>query len=137
MSEYCDIKTQFKSLPALLSALQETGGWSQEQIQVYAEPQHLVGHGGDARQQTAHVIIRREHVGYASNDLGFIRGADGTYTAIISEYDSHRYGPQWQGRLRQNYAFHALRLQQQARGRTVTRRSLPNGKIIVEVGGYR
>jgi hypothetical protein len=146
MSEYCDIKTEFKSEPALIAALQETGGWTADQIERHATPQSLTDFHGNVRPDAAHVIIRRKHVGPASNDLGFVRQADGRYQMIISDFDrgngeyanmKHaRYGEAWQARLRQNYAYHAIRLQQQARGRTVTRQTV-GGKVIVTVGGYR
>lgn len=141
MSEYADIKTQFKSLPALLAALQETGGWTREQIETHDTPQHLFGYMDDQREQTANVIIRRQNVGAASNDIGFSRGADGSYSAVISAYDGgqeySRYGKAWQGRLKQSYAYHAIRLQQQQRGRTVNRTTDAQGRMIVTVGGIR
>ena len=35
----------------------------------------------------ANIIIRRQHVGGASNDVGFLKKADGSYELIISEFD--------------------------------------------------
>jgi Protein of unknown function (DUF1257) len=55
--------------------------------QVSEKAQHLEGYHGDQRQQTAEIIIKRREVGGASNDVGFKRNADGTFTAIISDYD--------------------------------------------------
>ena len=60
MSMYCNIKTQFKNRAALIAALMETGRWTAEQIEVHDEPRHLYGYHGDQREQTAHVIIRRQ-----------------------------------------------------------------------------
>lgn len=137
MSEYCDIKTQFKSEEALIDALLEASPqWTRDMIELHAEPQHLFGYQDDQREQTAHLIIRREHVGGAANDIGFLRGPDGTYTAQISRYDSHRYGERWQGKLKQSYAYHAIRRQQERHGRTVTRTVRTDGKILVTVRGY-
>lgn len=138
MSEYVDIKTEFKSLDALLDALQECGGWTREQIETHAEPQHLIGYHGDTREQTAHVIIRRKNVGTAANDIGFYQEpGTGKYRAVISQFDHGKYGAGWQGRLSQSYAYHAIRRQQARMGRTVTRETLKNGKMIVTVGGIR
>jgi len=138
LSEYVDIKTEFKNLDALIDALQECGGWTREQIETHAEPQHLYGYHGDRREQTAHVIVRRQFVGYAANDIGFYREprAD-KYRAVISQFDHGRYGKDWQGRLAQSYAYHTIRRQQARMGRTVARQTLPNGKMIVTVGGIR
>jgi len=41
------------------------------------------------------VIIRRAHIGRLSNDIGFRRHDDGTFEAVISEYDRHRYHQRW------------------------------------------
>ena len=48
---------------------------------------NLYGYTGDRRAQVANIIIRKKHVGAASNDIGFIKTADGKYELIISEYD--------------------------------------------------
>jgi hypothetical protein len=67
----------------LVEALKEMG----YHPQVSEKPQHLEGYHGDKRTQTAEIIIPRKQVGGASNDVGFKRNADGTFTAIISDYD--------------------------------------------------
>ncbi len=46
----------------------------------------LYGYRGDRRPETAGLVVRRAHIGSASNDLGFVRSADG-YFPIISDYD--------------------------------------------------
>lgn len=55
--------------------------------QVSEKPQQLEGYHGDKRSQTAEIIIPRKQVGGASNDVGFKKNADGSYTAIVSDYD--------------------------------------------------
>lgn len=137
MSRYCTVNTQFSDLNALLVAISETGKWTIAQIEQHATPQHLFGYKGDQRAEKAHIIIRRQHVGGASNDLGFVRGEDGNYEAIVSEYDSRRYGKDWIGKLTGNYAYHKVRLEQEARGRQVSRERCPNGHQRVVVTGYR
>lgn len=135
MSEYCQVKTAFKDRDNLVTALMRTGGWRNDQIEVHQEAQHLYGFQGDMREQTAHVIVRRQHVGGASNDLGWERQADGTYLCHISQYDSHRYGAKWQGKLKQHYALACMEKQARMSGRKVTYRE-QNGKIMGEVVGY-
>ena len=98
----------------------------------------LSGYQGDVRPQKAHVVIRREHVGQAANDVGCERMPDGTYRAWISGFDCrHRFDQAMQNRIKQEYAYHVVRRQQSALGRTVERRSLPNGELEVVIAGYR
>lgn len=138
MSRYCKVRTEFKDTEALLDALMETGSWTKEQIEVHSIPQHLCGYQGDQRKETAHIIIRRKHIGRASNDIGFVKEEDGNYKAIISQHDSGRYGSRWNGQLKGNYAFHKLRREQEGRGRRVSRtRCQRTGKQTVEITGYR
>jgi hypothetical protein len=73
-------------------------------VEVHADGAALVGYYGDERPETAHVIIRRAQLDSASNDIGFVRGEDGRYQAILSEYDrSIGYGNQWLGKVHQHY----------------------------------
>lgn len=46
----------------------------------------LFGFQGDQRVETADIVIRRKHIGSASNDVGFARTAQG-YVPVISQYD--------------------------------------------------
>ena len=48
--------------------------------------------------------IRRAHLDSASNDIGFARGTDGCFRAILSEYDrSIGYSDRWLGKVQQHY----------------------------------
>ncbi len=72
--------------------------------EVDAEGAPLIGYHGDERPERAHVIIRRAQLDSASNDIGFVRGADGRFRAILSEYDrSIGYDAQWLGKVHQHY----------------------------------
>lgn len=137
MSRYCTVKTEFKDGCALVDALIETGSWQAEQIEVHDIPQNLRGYKGDERKETAHIIIRRKHVGRSSNDLGFTKNEDGNYEAIISAYDSRKYGESWMNQLRGNYAYHRVRRQQENHGRSVSRERMSDGRQRVVVTGYR
>jgi hypothetical protein len=94
MSHYNEIKTQITNRSALVTALTQCG-FTLDQIEVHDEAQNLKGYRGDTREQKANVIIRRKDVGTASNDLGFAQKKDGTYEAIISDYDKRRYNDKW------------------------------------------
>ena len=72
----------FKDRRLLLAALADLG---------YAEVEEgvdlpLYGYQGDRRAETAEIVVRRRHLGRASNDLGFARTEQG-YVPVISEYD--------------------------------------------------
>src|SRR5688500_3905021 len=66
----------------LLAALAELGYAEVEE----GEALPLYGYRGDRRPETAEIVVRRRHLGSASNDLGFARSEAG-YTPIVSEYD--------------------------------------------------
>jgi len=136
MSRYCDVQTEFTDLNALLAALAELG-FTEDQVEVHEAAEHLVGYQGDTRKEMAHVIIRRRHIGRASNDVGFFRKDDGTYAAIISDYDRGRFSERWVGQLKGEYAYHSVRQQMTRRGKTVTRTRLANGRQRIQIEGYR
>ena len=101
MSEYNEISTQYTDQDCLVEALHEMG----YHPQVSEKPQHLEGYHGDERQQTAEIVIKRREVGGASNDVGFRKNLDGTYTAIISDYDrGSNFGVKKQTELKRIYA---------------------------------
>lgn len=101
MSAYTERATQINDAEILKECLAEKGYTT---IEHHATPQQLVGYHGDKRQDTAEIIIRRKYVGNASNDLGFKKQADGTYKAIISQYDSYRHNEAWMTDLKKRYA---------------------------------
>src|SRR5579871_9544 len=100
MSAYGSYETQFKDGDVLCESLREMGF---SEVLHHKTAQHLEGYHGDKRAQTAEIIVPRRVVGSASNDIGFKRQADGSYAAIISEYDSSRHNAAWMTKLRQTY----------------------------------
>ncbi|XGV95215.1 MAG: DUF1257 domain-containing protein [Leptolyngbya sp. BL-A-14] len=134
MSHFTTIKTQIKDTAALVKALSDVGF---KQVEVHETAQHLYGFQGDIRPQAAEVIIRRNYVGGASNDIGFQRQADGTFQAIISEYDRHKYDRSWLNRVTQRYGYHALMATAPAQGFTVEEEEvLADGTIRLVVGRW-
>ena len=137
MSHFVECRTEFRDRQALVAALVECG-FQESQIEVHAEAVPLYGYQGDVRPQKAHIVIRRQHVGPAANDVGWERQPDGTYRAWISEYDGrHRFDEAMQNRIRQEYAYQVISRQQRTRGRAVTRERLPGGELRVLIEGYR
>jgi hypothetical protein len=105
MSHFTTIKTQIYDRAILVKVLMEVGF---EDVEVHDQPQPLYGYSGDVRPETAEIIIRRQFIGEFSNDIGFRQQADGSYTAIISDYDRVTYDQEWLGKLTQKYAYYKL-----------------------------
>jgi len=90
----------FRDCQLLMASLAELGFGEVEE----GEDLPLYGYHGDRRSETAALVVRRHHIGSASNDLGFARTADG-YFPIISEYDKRTLlAGQFLTRLRVAYA---------------------------------
>src|SRR4051794_17804534 len=70
MSKYNTFdEVRLKDRDCLVAALGELG-YGPEMIEEGAGL-HLFGYAGDRRPETAELVVRRRHVGGASNDLGF------------------------------------------------------------------
>jgi hypothetical protein len=99
MSKYHRIETKFKNEETLIQALADCG------IQVErGEALTLYGYEGDARPETAEIVIRRRHISSMANDVGFHRLADGSFEVIISEYDQTARAAQMVKQVKQRYA---------------------------------
>jgi hypothetical protein len=106
LSHFTRIRTRLRDPGILAAALREVG---HPDVEVHDQPQTLYGYRGDARPEKAEVIVRRKHIGAASNDIGFARQPDGSFEAIISEYDRSRYNAAWLAKLTHSYS-HAATL---------------------------
>ena len=100
MSKYNRQRSQYNDRDCLVAALNEVG---YTDVEVYDESVSLYGYRGDVRPEKANVIVRRKHISTAANDLGFVRESDGTYSAIVSDYDSHKHGVEWMKGLKRAY----------------------------------
>ncbi len=85
MSKYKAITTRIANPGYICQALEDMGipyeTAGEEELTLY-------GYRGDARQQTGAVVVRRQHIGSLSNDLGWSYDPEtGVYNAIVSEYD--------------------------------------------------
>jgi hypothetical protein len=105
MSHFTRVRTTLRDADLLAAALKETG---YPDVDVHDRAQTMRGWAGQRRR--AEVIVRREHIaGGALADLGFARGPDGSFEAIIDSTDGQRLGPQWLPQLTQAYG-HAAAL---------------------------
>jgi hypothetical protein len=107
MSEYHSQTTNFRDRDCLVAALAEVG---YSTVEVHEVGQQLIDFQGcptqylDKNGDKANVIVRRQHVGSAANDLGFkLDPVTGSYSAIVSEFDSRKHGTTWFNGLKRAY----------------------------------
>lgn len=98
MSHFTCIKTKIIEQEELIGALRDLGYTPEIGRDI-----RLYGYQGDLREDTADVVVRRKELSPSSNDLGFVCADDGTYNAIISEYDA-RALPDLVKKITQRYA---------------------------------
>ncbi len=111
MSHYTRVRTALSD-PAILAAALEHLGF--KHIEMHERPQKLRGYAG--RTEQAEIIIRREHLGSAFGDLGFARGADGTFEVVVDSSDrSSRHGT-WLAKLPHAYGYAAALRYAEAHG---------------------
>lgn len=116
MSHYSKLATKITDAQCLCLALKDLG-WGPDKVEV-GKDLPLYGYQGDQRPERADIVIRRKHIPGVPNDVGFKRQADGTFEAIVSEYDQ-RSGFNWESKrtpLLQRYAYWVARKHLQAQG---------------------
>ena len=92
----------------------------------------LFGYQGDRRPETAELVVRRRHLGPASNDLGFARTPRG-YVPILSEYDQRvLHGGHLLVRLRTAYGERVVE-EVTRRVRGAARRTVERDRIVITV----
>ena len=135
MSEYHEQKTQYKDRDCLVAALGEQG---YDTVEVHEIAQQLFDFQGRATHYTntegdkANVIVRRHVIGGAANDLGFAKQADGTYSAIVSEFDTHKHNADWMKSLKRHYTEKADMKLAKKNGLQFLGRKVVNGKIQLQ-----
>ena len=111
---YHECQTDLKDEKHLISALHDMGFL----VECHEQPQALMDWHGQPRPQKANIIIRRNHTGLcASNDVGFLKMSDGTYQAIVSDYDQQKFDQTWLGQLRAGYVEQWQIASQRSKGR--------------------
>ena len=129
MSHYSEVQIELIDEGFLVAALSRLG--FKGKVEVHREAQPLYGYQGDVRAQKANVIIRRQHVGQADNDLGFERQPDGRYRVWVSDYDRkyNKYDDAWLGRLKQAYGVEKAKAEAKKRGYRVSEQKQEDGRI--------
>ncbi len=132
MSHYSEVQVEFRDKAALVAALGRLG-FGPDKLEVHQEAKALYGYQGDKREQQGQIIIRRQHVGLAANDIGFERQSDGSYKAWISDFDQsvtgNNYGKDWQGKLKQAYGVEKAKAEARKKGYRVTEKKQDDGRI--------
>jgi hypothetical protein len=124
LSEYAVIQTQFRDAAVLAAALTDLG-FPARAIEWREEPAVLRGPTIEVAAY-AQLLIRGRHVGPGANDLGFVRGRDGVFLALVGQMEQRTrgwhgpYDQTWLGRLAAAYAVRRLDVQYQAKGWRVT-----------------
>ena len=129
MSKYLTFpELVFKDRSLLLAALAELGYADIEE----GEQLPLYGYQGDRRPETAEIVVRRQVIGPASNDLGFARTQEG-YVPIVSEYDQRALlGGHFLPRLRTAYS-EAVVEEVRRRLHGTARRTVEGGVVKIRV----
>lgn len=133
MSEYVCIELEMNDGDCIKAAIQEMGYVFEE----HEVAQSLNGYQGDERIQKANIVIRRQHMGAASNDAGFLKKPDGNYELIISEFDKRSAkGKKLLTELKQVYGKHRFLKQAKKMGFAVKSQKVDEkGRIKIRVMG--
>ena len=129
MSKYNRQRSTYNDRDCLVAALNEQG---YTEVEVHDEAVNLIGFHGDTRPEKANVIVRRKHIGTAANDLGFVKEADGTYSAIVSDYDSRKHGAVWMTGLKKAYTEKRLIKHAAKNGLKYLGKKVVNNKVQIQ-----
>jgi hypothetical protein len=163
MSKYVECELEVTDISCLLEALLtithplKNKPWTERQIEVHLDsdkeeeadrlrelypnmsihtdgPQRLRGYGGDLRKQSANVIIRKEHVQSAANDIGFSISDAGS-SAFISQFDKNNFGTKWQNGVKQEYGVAKAKKTCRRHGWKFTEERTKDGEVHLNIKG--
>jgi hypothetical protein len=129
MSKYTKQKSQYNDRDCLVAALNEMG---YAEVEIHDEAVNLIGYHGDTRPERANVIVRRRYVDTSANDLGFVREVDGTFSAIVSDYDSRKHGAEWMAGLKKAYTEKRLIKHAASKGLKYLGKEVKGGKVQIK-----
>lgn len=146
MSHFTEMQVDYlqKNEAQLVAALEECFG--KGNVEVHENGAALMGYHGDNRANLAksnpnyappcHIIIRRKHVGSASNDVGYRRTEDGKYAAYISDFDQGgHFNKAKQNKVTQDYTVGVTTKQMKLQGYSVKKVD-EKGKVKLIVSRY-
>jgi hypothetical protein len=90
LSHFTVVEIEATDAACLIEALEVLG--YEGKIEVHDRPVTLIGDDGrprllDGQEVRAEIVIRRQHLWEAANDIGFAKQSDGRHVVYISEYD--------------------------------------------------
>lgn len=142
MSHFTEIKVNFsqKCQADLVAALEEQFGKGHVEVHD-GNGSALHGYQGDNRANLSpsnsnyappcHIIIRKQYVGGAANDVGYRKNEDGTYTAYISDYDKRgNFNQEKQDKVAVKYTELVTERRLKQQGYTV-KKVYEQGKLVV------
>lgn len=135
MSAYHSVKCQFRDQECLIAALATMG---YDKVEIHETPKQLFDYHGNATRYTnaagdrANIIVRRNHIGYLANDIGFLKNADGTFSSLISEFDSNKHNATWVDALSRDYAQRKVAKEMKKRGFVLQTKKAANGKTQLQ-----
>ena len=129
LSKYTRQKSTYNDRDCLVEALHEMG---YADVEIYDEAVNLIGYQADVRPEKANVIVRRNYISPAANDLGFVRESDGTYSAIVSDYDRHKHGAKWMTGLKVAYTEKRLIKHAASKGLKYLGKKVVNNKVQIK-----
>jgi hypothetical protein len=139
LSHYTRVATKIVRKSALIKALQNVG-FQKHMIESSDSLMSLKGYAGDIRKQHAHIRIKgagwgsaQNYVGPASNDLGFEQMSDGSFALHVSEYDSAKYGTEWQHKLIREYSREVIKEVAHEHNFFINNEIEEDGEIYIEV----
>lgn len=135
MSEYHQQRTQYKDRECLVEALMAQG---YNEVEVHDVAQSLYDYQGrlthylDPGGDKGNVIVRRHVIGGAANDLAFRKNVDGTFDAIVSQFDSKKHNADWMKSLKKSYTEAVDMKLAKKHGLKFLGRKVVNGKIQLQ-----
>ena len=132
----------FKDAKLLIAALTEMG-FKASEVQYFQTATQLFDFQGHATHYTdkngdkGNIVLRASAVnrilsGGSSNDIGFKQNSDGSFSALISQYDSNFANAQWLGKLTGAYAREAIKAKALKQGFRFVGSTNQNGKTKLQ-----
>jgi len=132
LSAYLPFETEFNDQECLVKALAENTEHQYTNVEIHEQPQNLYGYHGDMRPQKANIIVRRKDIGGASNDIGFAKGENGNYVAIVSDFDKLKHNDKYMVGLKSAYAAARMHKEAKHQGLKLKSDTVVNGKRVVK-----
>jgi len=142
MSHFSAVEVDFlsKNESCLIEALEEMYG--KGNIEHSADGLALFGYGGDDRSKLdknnpnyapkCQIVIRRQHVGGSSNDVGYCRTEDGKYKLYVSDFDQRsNFNAAKQKTVKQHYTASITKTQLRKQGYQVSMSHNKDGTLKI------